>query len=513
MRIIFDTNILIYREQSDVLDSDIAELMELISTRNINCLKHPLSVREISDCKDENIRRVNLSKLEAYPSLIHYPDPYEKEDRVFLDLVDKERNGSKNDVVDNTILYAVYKNAVDFLVTNDTRLIKKAYRFTPELAVYSVSEALDYLNTLYPEVRSVPIPLGITETEMYNVNLDDPLFDTLKDDYGEEFSTWYNKKAREGRKCYVYYQPNSQKLGCFMACKDEEEAVDCIPPLPKKKRLKIATLKVVYNGRRIGEALLSLAFSKALKNGYDEIYLTHFTEQESDSLVSLIEKYGFYKYGEDKTKYPGKTEDIFLKRIRPSSPVLEDGMTPYQADTLYYPSYYCGSKVRKFVIPIQPEYHDRLFLNTGDRQTQISEHTGNHCTEGYAILKAYLNRAPTRKIERGDVVIFYESSPKQALTALGVVDDVLYDQMDTEEIMRRIRNRTVYSYDEVADMPKPLMIILFRFNTNVLRNINLQELIRTGVLQGAPQSILQLSEDKFGKLIELGVIDESLTIH
>ena len=514
MRIILDTNIFIYREQIGILEPEIAALMELITARNINCLKHPVSVEEIRECKDSEIKAVNLSKLEAYPSLIHYPDPYEKNDTEFLDIVDEKRSCSINDRRDNTILYAVYKNAVDILVTNDRKLANKAQRFNPELSVYNVSEALYFLNTLYPEPKSVSTPLGIIETEMYNVDLGDTLFDTLKRDYGDEFSKWFIDKSREGRMCYVYYQPESKKLGCFMSCKEEDEPVPCTPPLPKKRRLKIATLKVVYNGKRIGEALLSIAIQKALANGYDEIYLTHFTEPDSDSLVNIIQKYGFEKCGEYLDKYPGKTEDVFIKHLHSPIRTLDDESDPYSADVKYYPSYYCGTRVNKFIIPIRPEYHDRLFLNAGTRQTLITEHFGEHSVEGYAILKAYLNHATTQKIRKGDVVIFYKSSPYQTLTTIGVVDDVLYNQSDTDEIMHHIKNRTVYSYDEVAEMSaKPLMIILFRFNTNVLRPITLREMLNENILLGPPQSILQLPEDKFRKLIKLGVIDESLTIN
>ena len=228
MRIILDTNIFIYREQLGILDPEIASLMELISTRSIHCLKHPISVEEIQGCNNDVIKAMNLSKLDAYPSLTNYPDPYQNNDTEYLDVVDAKRNCKDNDRNDNIILYAVYKDAVDVLVTNDNKLVNKAQRFTPELNVYTVSEALYFLNTLYPASKTVTTPLGITETEMYNVDLGDPLFDTLKKDYGEEFSEWYKDKSREGRMCYVYYQPGTQKLGCFMSCKEEDEPVECV---------------------------------------------------------------------------------------------------------------------------------------------------------------------------------------------------------------------------------------------------------------------------------------------
>ena len=112
----------------------------------------------------------------------------------------------------------------------------------------------------------------------------------FKEDYSGEFERWFAEKAGEGRLCYITKLPGTNQLGLIMIYKDEEEPIPCVPPLQRKRRLKIAKLKVKYNGMRIGEALISVALNRALKNGYDEIYLTHFTEPESDRLVNLITK-------------------------------------------------------------------------------------------------------------------------------------------------------------------------------------------------------------------------------
>ena len=60
-------------------------------------------------------------------------------------------------------------------------------------------------------------------------------------------------------------------------------------------------------------------------------------------------------------------------------------------------------------------------------------------------------------------------------------------------------------------MGKPLTVILFRHNTNVKRKISLKEMKSKGILNGPPQSITLLTEDKYQKLITEGVIDENLT--
>jgi len=510
MRIILDTNILIYREQLRETPPDIGELLQIASSNNVQIIIHPISKQEIRSCTNDEVKEINLSKIASYPRLGNPPDPYLENDASFLDIIDPDRSAKTNDKNDNILLYAIYKSAASLLITNDKKLRKKADKFNPALSTYTIDEALEYFKILFPSARLPVTPLGIIHTQMYNIALSDPIFDTLKEDYSGEFERWFAEKAGEGRWCYITRLPGTNQLGSIMIYKDEDEPIPCVPPLQRKKRLKIATLKVTYNGMRIGEALISVALNRALKNDYDEIYLTHFTEPDSDRLVNLITKHGFYLHGYDDRKYPGKKEDIYLKKLCPENKAAFRSANPYEEDIMYYPSYCDNPEVRKFIVPIQPEYHDRLFLNADSRQSLLLEHEGENIVEGYAILKAYLTRAPTHQIRPGDIILFYKSG-ESTLSTIGVVDQVKYGETDTDKIMDMIQKRTVYSYLEVEEMEKPLTVILFRHNTNVKRRISLNEMKSKGILNGPPQSIIQLTEDKYQKLLGEGVIDENLT--
>ena len=510
MRIILDTNILIYREQLSETPHDIGELLQIASSNNVQIIIHPISKQEIQSFKDEEIREINLSKIASYPRLENPPDPYLANDLSFLNIIDPNQSAKNNDKNDNILLYSIYNSAASLLITNDIRLRKKADKFNPALSVYTIDEALEYFKILFPSDHLPVTPLGIIHTHMYNVTLSDPIFDTLKKDYPGEFEDWFTEKAKEGRQCYITRHPETNQLGSIMIYKDEDEPVPCVPPLQQKKRLKIATLKVAYNGMRIGEALISVALNRALKKGYKEIYLTHFTEPDSDRLVNLITKHGFYFHGYDDQKYPGKREDIYLKKLCPENKATFQSADPYNDDISYYPSYCDNPKVKKFIVPIQPEYHDRLFLNVDSRQSLLLEHEGENIVEGYAILKAYLTRSQTHQIRPGDIIIFYKSG-ESTLSTIGVVDEINYGETNTETIMNMIEKRTVYSYSEVDEMGKPLTVILFRHNTNVKRKISLTDMKKKGILNGPPQSITLLTEEKYQKLITEGVIDENLT--
>ena len=75
------------------------------------------------------------------------------------------------------------------------------------------------------------------------IDLSDNFFESLKADYAE-FSTWFNKKAACDEHAYVLYD-NDDKLIAFLYLKlEHDEIKETVPSLPKKKRLKVGTLKI-----------------------------------------------------------------------------------------------------------------------------------------------------------------------------------------------------------------------------------------------------------------------------
>jgi hypothetical protein len=178
-----------------------------------------------------------------------------------------------------------------------------------------------------------------------NLNLEDPIFDTLKRDY-PEFQDWFKKISDEGRDSWVYYR-NDGGIGALLLYKVEDEPIDSHPPLEKKKRLKISTLKVTHVGYKIGELFIKLAVDISLKNDISEIYLTHFTEHE-DRLVDLITEYGFERFGVNR-----RGEEIFIKKLIADRDEARS-LSPIEISKRFYPSFYDGEDVRKFVVPISP---------------------------------------------------------------------------------------------------------------------------------------------------------------
>lgn len=504
MRVLIDTNIFIYREDDKNVSPDISTLMRILNQTHTDILLHPASLDDIKRDKNQKRKEIILSKVKAYPILQNATIPNEKDD--FFTKIGEPK--SVNDEIDNKILYSVYKNAVGFLITNDIKIHSKALKLNISDRVLYPDDAIGIFKKDLPSTGDIPKPIPLLKGYVSDLDLNDPIFDSLKKDY--DFEIWFNKISKEGRECF-YSKINDGKLGAIMIYKFEEEPIPSNPPYPSQKRLKIATLKVSKEGHKIGELLLKVAFNIAAENNLSEIYLTHFTEKE-DKLVFLISHFGFKHAG---ILPENNNEDVYIKKLYPGADAYNK-LTPLKISEDYYPSFYDGDKVRKFVIPIRPEYHNRLFTDFyigGHRQATIAEIGGEFIVEGNTIKKAYLTNSGIQKLKKGDIILFYRSGDLKAITSLGIIDDVCYSLSDSEEIMKIIGKRSVYSKNEIESFRKPLTIILFRHHLNIKNPLNLSKLKKSGILKSHPQSIHQIDKEKYIKLKELGEINERFTVH
>jgi hypothetical protein len=121
------------------------------------------------------------------------------------------------------------------------------------------------------------------------------------------------------------------------------------------KILKMCTFKVGddFHGEKFGELLLKQVLWFAQSNFYDLVYLTAFPQQEF--LIDLLSYYGFRE-----TKHMANGELMLEKPIL-TGPIVVLPENVWQFDRIHYPRFYDGENVRKFCVPIQPNYHRRLF--------------------------------------------------------------------------------------------------------------------------------------------------------
>lgn len=398
-------------------------------------------------------------------------------------------------------------STIDFLVTEDRDLHQKASTKDLDDRVLLVEEALRIFNNyINKDTRIAPFPLK--HEYVRNLNYDDPIFDSLKEEYLPEFEDWFKKISEKGRKSWVYYRRDGC-IGAILIYKLENEPIDdSKPPLPERKRLKVSMLKVTYIEHKIGELFIKMAVDVSVKNKIDEIYLTHFTKS-GDPLVKLISEYGFRKIA---VKNNG--EDIFVKNLVVSDDWAKS-LPPIEISKTFYPSFYDGDQVKKFIVPILPVYHNKLFTDYSKRQVTLAEYADEFVVEGNTIKKAYLSHSNIKKLQRGDLILFYRSEDLQAITSLGVVEAAYSGVKDTGQILKLVGKRTVFSRGEVDRWVErsPVSVFLFRHHFYFKKPVELERLIASQVVKAAPQSMMAISSEKYAQIKDMGGLDERYTVH
>jgi GNAT superfamily N-acetyltransferase len=329
---------------------------------------------------------------------------------------------------------------------------------------------------------------------MYSLTsqLDSALFDSLRANYDtpeRSFNKWFQDKAQTGRKAWIARtEQGSIEAICIYAMQTNEIINDAKESL-QGLSLKLCTFKVgeQIRGRKIGELFLKAAFRFATDNRCENIFV-HTSEDQFD-LLELLSDFGFQRRGMYGT-------DIMLVKAHPSSPPVED-VPALDYAKLYFPHYRKDASVQKFLVPIQPQYHQILFPDLA-RQGQLF--SGNSVA-GNAIKQAYLCKAQTNQVKPGDIVLFYRTGDEKAVTTLGIVERYeVHD--DATNIMQIVSRRTVYSQRDIEAMAKtPTKVMLFRLANHFFSSIPYQALTQEGIVSGPIQSITKISDDSFSRIL------------
>lgn len=396
--------------------------------------------------------------------------------------------------------------------TDDYMIHKKLKCLRIKDHVISFDDNIDIFgDKVFTTKRTSHLP-ALKNEFVYNLNLNDQFFDSLKEEYEEKnFENWFKNISKEGRKCFLHLNANG-KIGALLIYKIECEHIDSTPPLYEKKRLKLSTFKVSNIGNIIGELFIKLAVDYSIENKIDEIYLTHFITSP-DFLLDLISEYGF----EEVATLNQDGEKIFLKKL------IYETQNKYtnikQISKKYYPSFYDGKNVNKFIVPISPKWHQMLFTEYKGKQKKgrqpiLDEFAGQFIIEGNAIKKAYICHFKIKKISRGDIILFYRSQDERAVTSLGVVEKTLRGIHDKEEIIKYLAKRSIYSANVIEEfVKKPVLIILFTWHFHFSNPLGLEELKEIGILQGIPKNITQIDHEKYILVKKRGLIDERFTVN
>lgn len=498
MKLLLDTNVAIALEDSDVeVSPNAAAFARACGRLPVQLFVADPNYRDVARDRNWRRQRVFRSKLDKYPRL----GPVQLPDRTVLE----RRFGAMrddNDACDVELLAMAAAKVVDFLITEDRGIHRRAVRGGEAACVLDVTDALAWVHQTF-EPSKVVLP-HVEEVPAYAIDLGDSFFDSLREDYAG-FDEWFTEKCvRSHRLCWAI-RLRGRLAGIAIRKEETGEEADCVDS--GEKILKVCTFKIAseFQGEKFGEQLLKQVLWWADRNGFDAVYLTVYPKH--GQLIDLLSEYGF-----EGTRRLDDGE-LLLERPMRRGPgcaavPLEDVV---QWNRRHYPRFYLGRATRTFCVPIRPAYHERLFPEVSVRlqmdlfRELLGDAGGRSMTPGNTIRKVYLCRAGTRRLRPGDLLAFYVSKgpgfqDSQCITTLGVVEGVA-EAESVEEVVRATARRSVFSFSElqelVGESEAPLKIIDFLLVAHLRTPIALDELTSSGVFLGhPPQTIMECREKR-----------------
>ncbi|MHB8085742.1 MAG: PIN domain-containing protein [Dehalococcoidia bacterium] len=502
MKILLDTNIVIHREASTVVNEDIGVLFKwLDNLQHTKCI-HSITVEEIEKHQDPKVRKSFEIKLGNY-NVLKTRAPMSEAVRTVMEPLDK----NQNDLNDTIIINELYCQRVDALITEDKQLLNKASLLGIADRVFTIDAFLEKVTSENPELADYKV-LSVQKSLFGNLDLSDDFFASFKEDY-PGYEKWFNKKADET--VYVCLSEGKPIALLYLKVEGKNEDYTAIDPiLLPKRRLKIGSFKVTLNGFRLGERFLKIVFDNVLRLNVDEVYVTIFDKRiEQQALINLLEDYGFYRHG--LKNGPGGNELVYIR----SCERLANRSTP----KLTYPFFSLEGQI--FIVPIYPEYHTELFPDS-ILQTESPMDFVENEPHRNAISKVYISRSIERNLHPGDVIVFYRTGGyhKSVVTTIGVVEGMI-DNIPTEaDFIRLCRKRSVFTDEQLANhwrfrkTNRPF-IVNFLYVYSFPKRINLHKLIEIGVISGvneAPRGFTPISVENFKDILRECHADESIAV-
>jgi hypothetical protein len=505
MRILLDTNILIYREASRVVQKEIGTLFFWFDKLHYEKCVHPLSIDEINEYQDASVVETMQVKIKNY-SLLKTQAP----DATPIKSIRSKYDKNKNDSIDTSLLNEVFVGRVDLLITEDRKIHRKAADLGISRRVFTIDAFLEKVVAENPQLIEYRV-LAVRKKHFGEINIDDPFFDSFKRDY-IGFDKWFNKKADEV--AYICTADDGHILAfLFVKVEDSNENYsDITPPLAPKKRLKIGTFKVISNGYKLGERFLKIVFDNAMLFDVEEIYVTIFNKTEDQQrLIHLLEDWGFNFHG---YKRSGSGEEmVYARDFSPSV----NGTNP----CLTYP--YFSNQKGKFIVPIYPQYHTELFPDSILKTESPKDFIENRPNRN-AISKVYISRSIERNLSAGDIVVFYRTQNNgpayytSVATTVGIVYSVTTNISNLDEFIQLCRKRSVFSDKELAlhwnyNLRNRPFVVDFLYVYSFPKRLNLKSLIELGIITQAPRGFEPLTDAGFQKLLENSNADQRLVVH
>ena len=495
MRALLDTNIIIHRENKRVSNYSVGHLFRWLDKLKYDKVVHPYSIAEIKEYRDTETQEVIAVKLESYEIIKTIKEP----DQSFLDNTGIPEK-TKNDRIDNCLLYELSLGRVDILITEDKGLHKKAEKIGLKDRVFSINAFISDFTAKYPSLIEYKM-LAVKKTYFGNVDVSDSFFANFRKDY-QGFDNWFASKCDE--EAYICNTEAGKTLG-FLYLKTEEHNEnysDIVPPFKPMRRLKVGTFKVESTGFRLGERFIKIIFDNALQRNVDEIYLTLFTDREElNALVSLIRRWGFTEHGIKRGS--NNNEKVFVKKMK-----------------TYLPEFSCRENFpniryscNKFILPIYPHFHTTLLPDSKLNNENIVDFLGREAHR-YALQKIYISWASGNVIKSGDLIVFYRIGEPgtnkkytSVVTTVGMVDEIIENISSETELLSLCQNRSVFSTNDLKDFwarqNNNLTVIKFIFVKSLAKRLTLAYLWEQGIVlpPSGPRPFTKLTDKQYEQIL------------
>lgn len=433
-------------------------------------------------------------KIMAYEKI----QSLEIDDNRFIQIINKY-SLDENSIIDNKILFQVYSGRVNFLITNDKAILRKARELYLEDCVFSTYDFLKLVEDLFPSFIDYPV-LSIKLTRIGDLNFSDQFFDSLREDYnGIEFNNWLKRKSNE--KAYVFR--NNEGLQGFLYLKIEDQLEpynDIFPLFSPKKRLKIGTFKINSTGMRLGERFIKIIFDYALKTKVEEIYVTLFNDKRSEVhlLKDILQEWGFYLWG---NKSNGEL-------------VLVKSMTNYDYSKSVKYNYPLIKKECGYgVLPIDSKYHTDLFPDLFLKNEDMRLFVEKPC--GYAIEKVYVCKYNNYNLHPGDLMVIYrmgEKWPKRYTSVISgcCVLEEIKTAKSYDEFQKLCKNKSVFTTQELCkfyEENKYRTVVKVLFLKSLNTKVTLGDLEYNGIVPSSNSGLritTALTKDSYELILKLG---------
>ena len=349
---------------------------------------------------------------------------------------------------------------------------------------------------------------SLEKMKFSDIELSDSFFDSLKEDY-QGFDEWFQKKSDINDELYVT-KNNDTLTGVLYLKIEDEEHLDIIPTLPKKKRLKIGTLKIDSHGTNLGQYYINTILHEALYQKFEEVYITIFPKHEG--LIKLVERYGFIYHGtKDSTS---GVENVYIKILSKN----------YNNIFLDYPRFKTSNNI--YLLGIMPKFHTRLFVDS-ILKTENPEELLQDISHMNSIHKVYICAMKgVPSLKQGDILVIYRTAEpgKEAFfnsvaTSICVVGEYknMYSYPNVNDMVRDIERYSVFDANELRDFyqhGRYPHIIKMLYNVPLRKRITMQKLMDDcGLAHSEYWGFRKLTEKQLDNILRLGEVDENFIIN